>query len=158
MVTGDSKAVATSVAKKLGIKTFFAEALPGDKITAIEKASSHPVAFVGDGVNDAPVLTASDVGIALGARGSTAASESADVVVMLDDLEHVAESRLIAKRTFYIAKQSILAGIGLSVILMLIFATGRFRPVYGAAIQEVVDIIVIFNALRAHGPSKATRK
>jgi heavy metal translocating P-type ATPase len=154
MVTGDSKATAKAVAKKLGIKTFFAEALPGDKIRAVEKAEPQPVAFVGDGVNDAPVLTASDVGIALGARGSTAASESADVVIMVDDLEHVAESRLIAKRTFFIAKQSMLVGIGLSVILMLIFATGKFKPVYGAAIQEVVDIVVIFNALRAHVAGK----
>jgi cation transport ATPase len=70
---------------------------------------------------------------------------------MLDDLKHVAEGREIANRTFFIAKQSILVGIGLSVFLMLIFATGKFKPIYGAAIQEVVDIVVIFNALRAHG-------
>ena len=68
---------------------------------------------------------------------------------MLDDLQHVAESRQIAKRTFFIAKQSILVGIGLSVALMVIFATGKFKPIYGAAIQEVVDVVVIFNALRA---------
>jgi heavy metal translocating P-type ATPase len=151
MVTGDNMITAKAVAKKVGIQDFIAGALPGDKIQAIEKAAAQPVAFVGDGVNDAPVLTASDVGIALGARGSTAASESADVVVMLDNLEHVADSRAIARRTFFIAKQSILIGIGLSVALMLIFATGKFKPIYGAAIQEVVDIIVIFNALRAHG-------
>lgn len=155
MVTGDNAATAKRVARRVGIKTFFAGALPGDKIRAIEKAGVQPVAFVGDGVNDAPVLTASGVGIALGARGSTAASESADIVVMLDDLERVAEGRAIAKRTFFIAKQSIFVGIGLSVALMLIFATGKFKPVYGAAIQEVVDIIVIFNALRAHGKAKA---
>ncbi len=150
LVTGDSKAIASSVARKLGIKKFFAEALPGDKIRAVESAENHPVAFVGDGVNDAPVLTASNIGIALGARGSTAASQSADVVVMLDDLEHVAESREIARRTFLIAKQSILVGISLSVALMLVFATGRFRPIYGALIQEIVDVVVIINALRAH--------
>jgi heavy metal translocating P-type ATPase len=154
MVTGDSQAIAKAVAKKVGIKTFYAEALPGDKIQAIEKAKQRPLAFVGDGVNDAPVLTASDVGIALGARGSTAASESADIVIMMDNLQHVAESRLIAKRTFFIAKQSILVGIGLSVALMLIFATGKFKPIYGAAIQELVDVVVIFNALRAHVASK----
>jgi heavy metal translocating P-type ATPase len=154
MVTGDSKVTAAAVAKKVGIKTLTAEALPGDKIHAVEKATERPIAFVGDGVNDAPVLTASDVGIALGARGSTAASESADVVVMLDDLERVADGRMIAKRTFFIAKQSILVGIGLSVILMLVFATGTFKPVYGAAIQELVDVIVIFNALRAHASGK----
>jgi heavy metal translocating P-type ATPase len=154
MVTGDANATAKAVAKKLGISTFTSEALPADKIKAIEQAENRPLAFVGDGVNDAPVLTASDVGIALGARGSTAASESADVVVMLDDIKHVAEGRQIATRTFFIAKQSILVGIGLSIGLMLIFATGKFKPIYGAAIQELVDIVVIVNALRAHGSRK----
>jgi len=154
MVTGDNAATANLVAKKLGITSVRAEALPGDKIRAIEDTIEQPVAFVGDGVNDAPVLTSSDVGIALGARGSTAASESADVVIMQDDLKYVAESRQIAKRTFFIAKQSIFVGIGLSIMLMLIFATGRFKPIYGAAIQEVVDVVVIFNALRAHGSFK----
>ena len=157
MVTGDNQKTAQSIAKKVGIKTVVAEALPGDKMRAIEQQPDRPVAFVGDGINDAPVLTASDVGIALGARGSTAASESADVVIMQDDLSRVALGVDIAKRTFFIAKQSILVGIGLSVILMLIFSTGKFKPVYGAAIQELVDVVVIFNALRAHvgKPKKA---
>lgn len=158
MVTGDNIRAAKSIAKRLGIKNVHADTLPGDKIRAVEDAHVQPVAFVGDGVNDAPVLTASDVGIALGARGSTAASESADVVIMLDDLHHVAHGRQIATRTFSIAKQSILIGIGLSVILMLIFATGKFKPIYGAAIQEVVDIVVIFNALRAHGSGRKQSK
>jgi P-type E1-E2 ATPase len=151
MITGDNENTAKSIAKKVGITDIVAGALPGDKIHALEHAKYHPVAFVGDGVNDAPVLTASDVGIALGARGSTAASESADVVVMLDDISRVAKAVEIAKQTFAIAKQSILVGIGLSVLLMLIFATGKFRPIYGAAIQELVDVVVIINALRAHG-------
>jgi heavy metal translocating P-type ATPase len=150
MVTGDNKATAKAIAKKAGIKDYFANALPGDKIRVLEQVSSRPVAFVGDGVNDAPVLTASDVGIALGARGSTAASESADIVIMQDDLSRVADGRAIAKRTFFIAKQSIFIGIGLSLVLMLVFATGMFKPLYGALIQEVVDIVVIINALRAH--------
>lgn len=154
MVTGDSKVTAGLIAKRIDVKDFHAEALPGDKIRALEGITERPVAFVGDGVNDAPVLTASNVGIALGARGSTAASESADIVVMLDDLDRVAEGRHIAKRTFFIAKQSILIGIGLSVALMLVFATGKFKPIYGAAIQELVDVVVIFNALRAHGSWK----
>ena len=150
MITGDNQAAADAVAKKLGIDDITAEALPGQKLLAIEAVKHRPVAFVGDGVNDAPVLTASDVGIALGARGSTAASESADMVIMLDDIGHVASGVAIAKRTFKIARQSILVGIGLSVILMLVFATGRFEPIHGALIQELVDVVVIFNALRAH--------
>jgi len=152
MVTGDNKRSAQGIADKLGITDIEADCLPVDKLKAIEKADYYPIAFVGDGVNDAPVLTASDVGIALGARGSTAASESADVVILLDDFSKVADGVEIAKRTFFIAKQSILIGIFISLILMAIFATGKFKPVYGAAIQEVVDIIVIINALRAHGP------
>lgn len=151
MVTGDSAATAKAVAKQLGIREVHAEALPGDKLAALEAVKYRPVAFVGDGVNDAPVLTASDIGIALGARGSTAASESADMVIMLDDLSRVSVGVNIARRTFFIAKQSILVGIALSIALMLVFATGHFRPLYGAIIQEWVDVIVIFNALRAHG-------
>ncbi|HUC89230.1 MAG TPA: heavy metal translocating P-type ATPase [Patescibacteria group bacterium] len=150
MVTGDNKRVAHTIAKQLGIDEVVPHALPGDKIRAVEAIKERPVAFVGDGVNDAPVLTASDVGIALGARGATAASESADIVIMLDDLSRLATSVQIAQRTFSIAKQSIFIGIALSAGLMLIFATGKFLPIYGAAIQEVVDVIVIFNALRAH--------
>ncbi|HYH75239.1 MAG TPA: heavy metal translocating P-type ATPase [Candidatus Saccharimonadales bacterium] len=158
MITGDNKATARAMAKSTGIKDYYAEALPGDKIRVLEQLTPGPVAFVGDGVNDAPVLTASDVGIALGARGSAAASQSADVVIMQDNLGHVADGRAIAKHTFFIAKQSIFIGIGLSVILMAIFATGKFKPIYGAAIQEVVDIVVILNALRAHGTWKKAKK
>jgi heavy metal translocating P-type ATPase len=154
MITGDNKATANAIAKTAGIAKVEAEALPGDKIRFLEQIEDRPVAFVGDGVNDAPVLTASDVGIALGARGSAAASESADVVILHDDLSRVADGRAIAQRTFFIAKQSILIGIGLSVVLMLIFATGKFKPIYGAAIQEIVDIVVILNALRAHSAGR----
>src|SRR5205085_10301599 len=124
---GDNELTAQSIAKQLGITSVKANCLPGDKIHAVEQITDRPVAFVGDGVNDAPVLTASDVGIALGARGSTAASESADVVIMLDDISRVASSVAIAKRTFFIAKQSIFIGIFISVALMFIFATGRFK-------------------------------
>jgi heavy metal translocating P-type ATPase len=150
MITGDNPRTAKAIAKQLGIKDVVANALPGDKIRAIEKVSAHPVAFVGDGVNDAPVLTASDVGIALGARGAAAASESADVVIMQDTLSHVADAVVIARRSVRIARQSVLVGIGLSLALMAVFATGRFMPIWGAALQEVVDVVVIINALRAH--------
>jgi heavy metal translocating P-type ATPase len=154
MVTGDNQRTADTIAKQLGIETVVADALPGDKLIAMENAAHRPVGFVGDGVNDAPVLTAADVGIALGARGSTAASESADVVIMLDNIEQVAVGVDIAKRTIRIARQAILTGIILSTILMFIFATGKFAPIYGAAIQELVDVVVIVYALRAHGSWK----
>lgn len=154
MVTGDNETTAKKIGKKLGIETVVANCLPGDKIRSIEGLEHRPVAFVGDGVNDAPVLTAADVGIALGARGSTAASESADVVVMLDDITKVSTSVAVAKRTFFIAKQSILIGIFISIGLMAVFSTGKFKAVQGALIQELVDVIVIINALRAHGPFK----
>lgn len=154
MVTGDNAATANAIASQLGIETVVADCLPGDKIRAIEDVKHKPVGFVGDGVNDAPVLTAADVGIALGARGSTAASESADVVIMLDDVDQVATAISIAKRTFAIGRQSILIGIFISLGLMVVFATGKFKPIYGAALQELVDVAVIFNALRAHGSFK----
>ena len=150
MITGDNKSSAESVARSLAIDKVHAEALPADKLHILSKLKPRPVIFVGDGVNDAPVLTAADVGIALGARGSTAASESADMVVMLDDLRRVAAGVEIAKKTFKIASQSIFIGIGLSAVLMLIFATGKFPPLLGALLQEIVDVVVIFNALRAH--------
>lgn len=152
MVTGDNKNTAREVALGLGIDNVYSESLPAEKLHTIEGIKERPVAFVGDGVNDAPVLAAADVGVALGARGSTAASESADVVIMLDDVRRVAVSVGIAKRTLFIAKQSILVGIFISVGLMLVYSTGKFSPVSGAFIQEIVDVIVIFNALRAHGP------
>ncbi len=156
MITGDNLATATVIAKQLGITQIHADALPAEKLHIIEKAEHRPLAFVGDGVNDAPVLTAADVGIALGARGSTAASESADIVILPDDLSRLATATAIAKRTFRIARQSILVGIGLSLLLMVVFATGKFPPLAGAIIQEVVDVIVIVNALRARlGPINA---
>lgn len=151
MVTGDNAAAASAIAKQLGLNHVHAEMLPGDKLHVLEETFERPVAFVGDGVNDAPVLTAADIGIALGAKGSTAASESADMVIMLDDLSRVVRAVKIAKRTFAIARQSIVGGIALSVVLMFVFATGHFPPLAGAIIQELVDVIVIVGALRAHG-------
>jgi heavy metal translocating P-type ATPase len=152
MVTGDNEATAVAIAKELNITDVYPDCLPADKLVAVEQMPDRPVAFVGDGVNDAPVLTAADVGIALGARGATAASDSADIVILHNDLTRVTDSIKIAKYTFFIAKQSILIGIFISIGLMAVFATGKFKPVQGALLQEVVDVAVIFNALRAHGP------
>lgn len=150
LVTGDNQSTAEAVGKQLGIAHIHADALPADKLHILEKVKARPLVFVGDGVNDAPILTSSDVGIALGARGSTAAGEAADMVIMLDDVSRVATAYEIAKRTFAIAKQSIFIGIGLSIVLMAAFATGKFSALTGALLQEVVDVFVIFNALRAH--------
>jgi len=153
MLTGDNESVAKNIAEQVGITEVYAGLLPKDKVTGIKNIdkSYHPTGMVGDGVNDAPVLAASDVGIALGARGSTAASESADVVIMLDDVHKVAQAVRIARRTIRIGLQSIWAGIIISVGMMLVFSTGHFPAVLGAALQEVVDVVVIINALRAHG-------
>lgn len=150
LVTGDNRTIAQNIAKQLSISEVYAEALPVDKINMLEKVKKRPLIFVGDGVNDAPILTAADVGVAMGARGSTAASESADMVIMVNDLSRVAAAYEIATRTFSIARTSILIGIGLSILLMLAFATGKFSALTGALLQEVVDVFVIFYALRAH--------
>ncbi len=159
IITGDNWKIARAIGRRLGVSSneVIAETLPADKLALLEsiKDNERPTVFVGDGINDAPVLTAADVGIAIGAKGETAASESADMVIMLNDIKRVAIIIAIAKRTFSIARQSILIGITLSIILMLVFSTGRFKPIYGAVIQEAVDVIVIFNALRAHIDTKA---
>lgn len=150
LITGDNTSAAKHVAEQLNLDEVHAEALPVDKLGVLDQSKDRPLIFVGDGVNDAPILTAADVGVALGAKGSTAASESADMVIMVDSVGRVATAYEIAKRTFGIARQSILIGIALSVGLMIMFSTGKFSPLTGAILQEVVDVFVIFNALRAH--------
>lgn len=151
MLSGDAKPTAYRIAKELGITDVRAECLPQDKVDAVAKLNDRPVLMVGDGVNDAPVLAAAEVGMAMGARGSTIASEAADVVVMLDDISRVSFAVRIAKHTVSIALQSVWIGIIISIGLMLLATTGRIPAVVGAGLQEVIDVIVIFNALRAHG-------
>jgi heavy metal translocating P-type ATPase len=154
MMTGDGKTVAQKLAKQLGISAVHADMVPAEKLWVIENIKRRPVVFVGDGISDAPVLTVADIGIALGARVATAASGSGDVVILQDDISRVAEAVAVAKRTLTIARQSIFVGIGLSLLLMAAFATGKFPPLLGAVLQEVVEIVVIFNALRARGGSQ----
>lgn len=151
MITGDSETTAKSIAAEIGIDEVHHSLLPAQKVEAIKHAE-HPVAAIGDGVNDAPVLTTADVGIAMGARGSSAASESADVVVMLDDIYRAARSIGIGQRTMKIAMQAIGIGVGMSVVLMLIGATGVMPAVLGAFMQEIVDLACILWALLAAKP------
>lgn len=149
MVTGDVAETAEHIAEELGFTELHAECLPADKVTIVQSLSPHAVMMVGDGVNDAPVLAASDVGVAMGARGSTAASESADVVILLDDLHRSARAIQIGQRTIRIALESIWLGIVISVGLMVLAAFGFLAAVLGALLQEVVDLIAILGALRA---------
>ncbi|MDP9805440.1 heavy metal translocating P-type ATPase [Trueperella bonasi] len=154
MLTGDAKGTAKTVANVLGIDSVHAGLLPEDKVDAIGRVQPGPVMMVGDGVNDAPVLAASDVGVAMGARGAAAAVESADVVIMLDDLTRIPRLVLVGQRTMRIAWQAIAIGVGFSVILMLIGASGIMPAFVGAWMQELVDLACILWALRAARPSK----
>ena len=157
ILTGDAQQTADHVAAALGIDTVVAECLPEDKVHAVQQHSSGLVMMVGDGVNDAPVLASAAVGVAMGARGATAASESADVVVMTDDLARVADAVLIGRRTREVARQSIWLGIGLSVLLMLVAAFGFIPAVFGALLQEFVDLAAIGNSLRARVAGRGQR-
>ena len=151
ILTGDRKQVGEHIAGQLGIDDVHSQLLPEQKVQLLldEKKTHSPVAMVGDGINDAPVLAASDVRIALGAKGSTAASEAADAVIMPDDLGRLPELVAISKRSVTIAKQSIFTGIGLSSVLMVFALFGFIVPVVGALMQEAIDAVVILNALRA---------
>ena len=153
VLSGDARATVEHVAAALGITRVLPECLPEDKVRTVRSAPHRPVLMVGDGVNDAPVLAAADVGVAMGARGATAASESADVVILTEDLARTATAVRIGRRTMQVALQSIWLGIALSVVLMLVAATGAIPAIFGALSQEVVDLLAILNALRAlRGP------
>ena len=151
MLTGDARATAQHVASQVGIVHVRADCLPSDKVEAVRALSRRPVIMVGDGVNDAPVLAVADVGIAMGAKGSTAASESADVVILLDDISRTVRAVRIGQHTVRVALQSIWLGIALSVVLMIVAAFGLIPATAGAISQELVDLITILNALRAIG-------
>ncbi len=150
MVTGDRADAAETIGAALDLDAVLADCSPADKVEAVAaERRLHRTVMVGDGINDAPALAAADVGIAMGARGATASSEAADVVILVDRLDRVAEAVKIARRTHSIARQSIVAGMALSGIAMIAAAAGWLTPVAAALTQEAIDVLVILNALRA---------
>jgi P-type E1-E2 ATPase len=152
LASGDREDVVAAVAAELEVDHAAGELTPEAKvkIVAAEQAAGL-VMMVGDGVNDAPALAAADVGVAMGARGSAASSEAADVVLLIDRLDRLAQAVAVAHRTRRIALQSVLAGLSLSIAAMIVAAFGYLPPVAGAFTQEVIDVAVILNALRALG-------
>ena len=151
MLTGDQAAIAKRVAQEVGINDVRTNLLPQDKINALKGVplDQRPVFMVGDGVNDAPSFVTADVGIAMGAHGATAASESASVVILRDDLSKVATAVDISQDTIKVAKQAVLIGIAICTLLMLVASTGVIPAFVGAMLQEVIDTVSILWALRA---------
>ena len=161
LATGDRRQVAEAIAVGLPIDAVRSELTPDQKVLVVISERKHgPVMTVGDGVNNAPALAAADIGLAMGARGAAAAAEVADVVFLVDDLGHLVPAIEIAQRSRVIALESVYVGIGLSVIGMIVAAFGYITPVQGALIQELIDVAVILNALRAlkvRGPIRSSR-
>jgi P-type E1-E2 ATPase len=153
MVTGDDRATADEIARAVGIDEVHADCDPQEKLAVLRAAAAdpaaRPVVMVGDGVNDAPALAAADVGVAMAGAGATISAEAADVVVTVDRLDRVASALHIGRRSLTIARQSVLAGMGLSFVAMIAAALGHIPPVAGALLQEGIDVAVILNALRA---------
>lgn len=154
MLTGDKKAVGEKVGKELGIDTVYTELLPNEKSEKLEeilqyKSTKGKVAFVGDGINDAPVLAISDIGIAMGALASDAAIEAADIVIMTDEPSKIVDSISIAKKTTRIVKQNIIFAIGIKILVLLLSAFG-LSTMWEAVFADVgVSILAVINALRA---------
>jgi heavy metal translocating P-type ATPase len=155
MLTGDRAEPAREVATVLGLDDVHAEQSPADKVRAVqaERERANTV-MIGDGVNDAPALAAADVGVAMGARGSTASSEAADIVLTADRLDRLADAMDIARRARRIAVQSAAVGMGLSLAAMVAAAAGLLAPAAGALLQEGIDVAVILNALRTLGAGR----
>ena len=153
MLTGDGDAPAAAVAKELGVDEYHSKLLPADKVTLLEQLleQERPVAFVGDGVNDAPVLTRADVGIAMGAMGSDAAIEAADVVLMDDKPSNIARAIRVARKTMTIVWQNIIFALGIKLLILVLAALG-IANMWLAVFGDVgVAIIAILNAMRAMG-------
>jgi heavy metal translocating P-type ATPase len=150
LATGDRRDVAEMVAKGLPIDAVRSELTPDQKtLVVLSERKNGPVMMIGDGVNDAPALAAADLGVAMGAKGPAASAEAADVVLLVDQLDRVLPAIRIARRSRLIALESVYAGLGLSVAGMIAAAFGLITPVQGAIFQEVIDVAVILNALRA---------
>jgi heavy metal translocating P-type ATPase len=153
MISGDRRSVAERVGRELRIDRVYAEQSPEDKLAVVKSAAAdsklRPVIMVGDGINDAPALALADLGVAMGAAGATISSETADAVITVDRVDRVADAVHIGRRSLSIARQSVIAGMGLSIAAMLVAAAGYLPPVAGALLQEVIDLAVILNALRA---------
>jgi heavy metal translocating P-type ATPase len=153
MVTGDRAESAETIGAALNLDAVLADREPADKVEAVViEQRLNPTLMVGDGINDAPALAAADVGIAMGARGASASSEAADVVILVDRLDRVSDAVVIARRARRIAVESIAAGMALSGIAMIAAAFGWLTPVAGALTQEAIDVAVILNAMRALTP------
>ena len=152
LLSGDKTEVAKEVGASVGVDSVMAEKTPMEKVQAVLLERKRAVSvMVGDGINDAPALAAADVGVAMGARGASASSEAADVVIMVDRLDRVGEAVEIAARANQIAVQSVVAGMALSVLGMVLASVGVLPPVAGAIFQEAIDVAVVLNALRALG-------
>ena len=150
LATGDRHEVASFVASGLSLDLVRSELTPDQKILVVlAERKNGPVMMIGDGVNDAPALAAADVGVAMGAKGPAASAQAADVVLLVDQLDRILPAIRIARRSRLIALQSVIAGIGLSALAMVAASFGLLVPAEGAVIQEVIDVAVIFNALRA---------
>jgi heavy metal translocating P-type ATPase len=150
LASGDTASVVDRIASELGIAHGHGDMTPEDKVRLVTaERANGPVIMAGDGVNDAPALAAADVGIAMGARGSAASAEAADAILLSDNLRNIADAVRISQRALAIAKQSVIAGLGLSAAAMFVAAFGYLPPVQGALVQEAIDVAVILNALRA---------
>jgi heavy metal translocating P-type ATPase len=159
MATGDHPVVARSVGMAIGVDEVLAEATPRDKVDVLEELQAEGITtMVGDGINDAPALAAADIGVAMGARGATASSEAADVVLVVDKLQRLVDAIGIAQRSRRIAVQSVVIGMGLSLAAMSVASFGLLAPLAGALLQEGIDVIAIVNALRALGGKAPTQR
>jgi Cd2+/Zn2+-exporting ATPase len=164
MLTGDAKSIGEKVAAKLGVDEALSELLPDGKVDKVEellksKSSGGKLAFVGDGINDAPVLARADIGIAMGGLGSDAAIEAADIVIMTDEPSKIPEAIKISKKTLEIVKQNIVFALGIKLFVLVLGALG-YAPMWAAVFADVgVSVLAILNAMRVlnwKSPSSST--